>query len=89
MDGWMDTPQTVMTTRAPAVLTSQHTDCDCGLEKQNDEMPKYVESLIFPNRMQKDIKRVKVQQRGPVSLCITAFKDVSRNVYGPVMNKDY
>ena len=22
MDGWMDTPQTVMTTRAPAVLTN-------------------------------------------------------------------
>ena len=28
MDGWMDTPQTVITTRAPAVLTSNILQCD-------------------------------------------------------------
>ena len=28
MDGWMDTPQTVMTTRAPAVLKMGHPSGD-------------------------------------------------------------
>ena len=66
-------PRFSLSTRGHAVVikslntkTSQHTVtvyCDCCLEKQNDGMPKYVESLIFPNRMQKDIKLVKVHYR--------------------------